>query len=334
MKWMRDPDMKKQMVLSFAVSILLAAAACIVSFPCALFVFVTGLILTLCWSSFTGRRYRRLECLAADTDRLLHGERNLNLEQYQEGELSILANEMQKLLSRLTEQSDTLQREKVYLSDSLADISHQLRTPLTSLHLLLTRMQNADDETERRRLVYEGRQLLERTSWLVDALLKISKIDAGTVVFGQERVDAEALTAKALEPLRIPMDLRDQTAELSIAPGTGFAGDFAWSTEALGNILKNCMEHTGTGGTIRICAEENQLYTEFVVEDNGSGIDPEDLPRLFERFYKGKNSPDSSVGIGLALSRMIIRAQNGTVKAENRLEGGARFTVRFYKGVV
>lgn len=114
----------------------------------------------------------------------------------------------------------------------------------------------------------------------------------------------------------------------------GFTGDAAWTVEALGNILKNCMEHTGQGGTLWIRASENYLYTEFQIEDNGSGIDPEDLPHLFERFYKGKNASDSSVGIGLALSRMIVCAQNGTLKAENRAEGGARFTMRFYKGVV
>ena len=288
----------------------------------------------LLWLIFTKMRYSHLKNLAADADRMLHGERNLNFTSYQEGELAILANEVEKLLWRLTEQSDNLLKEKRYLSDSLADISHQLRTPLTSLHLLLTRLQEAEDEREKRRLAYEGAQLLGRVDWLVNALLKISKIDAGTAVFAKERVDAEALVEKALKPLSIPMELREQAVVREMEDRAGFTGDAAWTVEALGNILKNCMEHTGQGGTLWIRASENYLYTEFQIEDNGSGIDPEDLPHLFERFYKGKNASDSSVGIGLALSRMIVCAQNGTLKAENRAEGGARFTMRFYKGVV
>lgn len=170
--------------------------------------------------------------------------------------------------------------------------------------------------------------------WLVNALLKISKIDAGTAVFVKERVDASELVEKAIGPLGIPMELREQTVVKEIEDQAGFLGDAAWSTEALGNVLKNCMEHTGQGGTLWIRVGENHLYTEFVIEDNGPGIDSEDLPHLFERFYKGKGAADSNVGIGLALARMIVCAQNGTLKAENRAEGGARFTMRFYKGVV
>ena len=236
-----------------------------------------GLCITSLWLWLTGRRYQRLEQLSADLDRLLHGSREMNLEQYREGELSILINQVQKLLLRLTEQSEVLKKEKVYLSDSLADISHQLRTPLTSLHLILSRLQKETEGTERRRLSYEGIQLLERLDWLVNALLKISRIDAGTAVFSRDWVSAQELAGKALSPLSIPMELREQQVICDIQKDAGFTGDFAWSAEALGNILKNCMEHTGPGGTIRLKAEENRLYTEFVVEDNGTGIDPEDL---------------------------------------------------------
>ena len=132
----------------------------------------------------------------------------------------------------------------------------------------------------------------------------------------------------------ISMDLHNVLLETEIEDGMTIQGDFSWLSEAVRNILKNCMEHTGQGGTLWIRAGENHLYTEFVIEDNGPGIDSEDLPRLFERFYKGKDAADSNVGIGLALARIIVCAQNGTLKAENRAEGGARFTMRFYKGVV
>lgn len=334
MKFLRNAEVRRQMSVSVLLTALLAAGGLWGSPACALYFAAGGLLLTCTWVIFTWKRYRRLEKMASDADRILHGERDLDLEQYREGELSILANELQKMLLRLTEQSDRLQREKGYLRDSLADISHQLKTPLTSLNLLFSRLSKEEDVTARHRMAYEGIHLLERVAWLVDALLKISKIDAGTAVFARERVGSRELLEQALEPLRIPMELRAQTVVRRIEGEPGFLGDLAWSAEALGNILKNCMEHTPQDGKIWIGALENRLFTEFVIEDNGKGISPEDLPHLFERFYRGADSPDSSVGIGLALARMIIREQNGTVKAENRKEGGARFVVRFYKGVI
>ncbi|NBK91036.1 sensor histidine kinase [bacterium 1XD21-13] len=337
MNFLRNYEIKHQIAASLLL-LIFAGGIGLFLFPGspagAAYGFLCGLAMSLICIFFTKKRYDHLKGLAADADRMLHGDRSLNFTNYQEGELAILANEVEKLLLRLTEQSDTLLKDKRYLSDSLADISHQLRTPLTSLHLLLTRLQKAVDEGEKRRLAYEGAQLLGRVDWLVDALLKISRIDAGTAVFARERVDAEALVEKALEPLGIPMELREQKIVREIEAQAGFTGDAAWTVEALGNILKNCMEHTGQGGTLWIRVSENHLFTEFQIEDNGSGIDSEDLPHLFERFYKGKDASDSSVGIGLALSRMIVCAQNGTLKAENRPEGGARFVMRFYKGIV
>ena len=242
MRYLRNPELKRQLLFSLAFW---AAAVCLAllflpgGVVCAVFLGAAGLVQLLFWTAFTVRRYRRLEELAAEADRLLHGERFLDLRQYEEGELAILANELEKLISRLQEQSQRLQKEKVYLSDSLADISHQLRTPLTSLNLLLARLPGETDEENRRRLVYEAGQLLERTSWLVEALLKIARIDAGTAVFAQNRVDASGLVQAALEPFGIPMEIRGQEAELKLQEGAVFSGDADWSADALGNNVKN-----------------------------------------------------------------------------------------------
>ena len=130
----------------------------------------------------------------------------------------------------------------------------------------------------------------------------------------------------------MPMELRD-IAFYTESQGY-FYGDMEWTCEALGNVLKNCMEHTPAGGEIRITAQENPLYTQIVVGDNGPGIAPEDLPHIFQRFYRGKNASGSGFGVGLALARTIVISQNGTIKAENNSRGGARFTIRFYKGAV
>ena len=173
-------------------------------------------------------------------------------------------------------------------------------------------------------------QLLSRIDWLVESLLKMSKMDAGTIRLQQTSVNVETLIRQAAEPLMIPMELREQTLTLQGDSQAQFTGDFSWSQEAVLNILKNCMEHTPSGGCIQAAFSENAIFTEIIIEDNGEGFAPEDLPHLFERFYKGKNASLQSVGIGLALSRMIILQQNGTLKAENRPEGGARFVIKLY----
>ncbi|MCM1467517.1 MAG: HAMP domain-containing histidine kinase, partial [Alistipes sp.] len=234
---------------------------------------------------------------------------------------------------RLREQQQNLWKDKEYLAESLADISHQIRTPLTSIDLLASMLCEENvSEKRRQELSRELRELLFRIEWLVTSLLKISKLDAGCVSLKKESVPLGELIEKATESLLVPMELRGQ--ELTVNVQGTFSGDVLWTCEALSNIVKNCMEHTQDGGRIKITASENVLYTEIVISDNGSGIAPEDLPHIFERFYKGKNSGDKSFGIGLFLARSIITAQNGTVRAENKANGGARFTLRFYKGTI
>ncbi|MCM1558685.1 MAG: HAMP domain-containing histidine kinase [Butyrivibrio sp.] len=278
-------------------------------------------------------RYRRISQLAGDIDRLLHGDSRVALEKYAEGELNILQSEVYKMTVRLREQQQSLQDDKIYLADSLADISHQIRTPLTSVNLLVSFLSKQDITEERRQeLSHELYELLDRIDWLITALLKISRLDAGTAGFKQEHIPVEELIRKGTAPLLVPLELRNQTLKIS-AEGM-FSGDVSWTCEAIANIVKNCMEHTPEGGIIEIQAAENALYTEIIVSDNGNGIQKEDLPHIFERFYKGKDSGDRSFGIGLALARKIITAQNGTVKAGNRIPAGARFTVRFYRGTV
>lgn len=281
----------------------------------------------------TYRRYRRIAGLAADIDRILHGDCQVSLEKYAEGELAILQSEVYKMTVRLREQQQSLQKDKIYLADSLADISHQIRTPLTSINLLVSLLSEPDISGERRQqLSHELYELLSRIEWLITALLKMSRLDAGTAKFKTESLPLEELIRRGTAPLLVPLDLRDQTLRIS-AEGS-FYGDVSWTCEAVTNIVKNCMEHTPEGGTIEVRASENVLYSELIISDNGRGIAAEDLPHIFERFYKGRDSGEKSFGIGLALARRIITAQNGTVKAENQMSGGAKFTIRFYRGTV
>ena len=301
---------------------------------------VSGILVLGCGSLATAiyvwvesYRYRKLQSLSEAVDALLHQGKGLSVREYEEGELSILANQVQKMTLRLTEAAEMIRRDKEYLADSLADISHQLRTPLTAMNLTVTMLRSPElADARRMELTGELRGLLSRTDWLVETLLKLSKLDAGTVKLGKESVLVRDLIDRATSPIAIPMDIRSQRLVVCCEQ-EHFAGDLVWSAEALGNILKNCMEHTPEGGTITVTADETALYTQITVEDTGSGFDEKDVPHLFERFYKGANASEGSYGIGLALARTVIAAQNGTVQAMNG-ERGAKFVIKFYKQVV
>lgn len=278
-------------------------------------------------------RYKKISNLSEDINKLLHGDNTISFDDYTEGELSVLKSEIHKMTVRLREQQQRLLDDKVYLADSIADISHQIRTPLTSINLLVQFLSKPDlSEDKKRQHILELRRMLSRIDSLITALLKISKLDAKTVQFNPQKLSLKELIDKSCEPLLVPFELRGQ--ELAISAQGDFFGDLAWTSEAVGNIVKNCMEHTPEGGKVEVIASENPIYSEIVIKDNGTGIDKDDLPHIFERFYKGKNSGDNSFGVGLALARMIITGQGGTIKAENRKDKGAKFTIRFYKGTV
>lgn len=280
---------------------------------------------------FSLKRYKDLAQLADQLDEILHGNRRRLLREEQEGELSILKNEISKMVIRLQEQAENLQKEKVFLADSIADISHQIRTPLTSITLVVSLLSETNITEERRcQLLRELKQLLKRIDWLINTLLKISKLDAGTIPLKKEEIEMTRLLQKAKEPLEISMELRGIQWNAVVEEKMVFQGDFAWTLEAVENILKNCMEHTPEGGKIVVHALENKIYTELTIEDDGEGVDKEDLPHIFERFYKGKNAGKDSIGIGLALAKTIMLSQSGTICAERRGEGGTRFILRFY----
>ena len=279
-------------------------------------------------------RYRKqLKNLNHDLDRLLRQGTPLPIDRYEEGDLSVLAGQMEKIPLRLTEAAESVRKEKENLADSLADISHQLRTPLTAMNLAAAMLRKPGlPEEKRRELTEELRRQLRRTDWLVETLLKLSKLDAGTIELSREEVSVRELVQKAAEPLAVSMDIKNQNLIVDCG-NAKFSGDLSWTAEALGNILKNAMEHTPEGGSITVTAEETPLFTKITAEDTGPGFDPQDLPHLFDRFYQGSSASSSNYGIGLSLARAIITKQNGTVQAENS-EKGAKFTIKFYKQVI
>lgn len=332
MKLLKNKEIRN-IVIIFLLCGIAASLACLAfdwraSLVCA----ALALLLTAILLIDAARRYRCMRQLSDAIDELLAGAENIDLTRYNEGELSILENEITKLTVRLREQASELKNDKIMLADSIADVSHQIRTPLTALNLIGAALRDAgDDRTRRSELLLDLRSQLSRIDWLVSALLKLARFDANAVSMKPETLPLAELISRSLDPIAIQMELKNQNTVKEISGSV--TCDPSWTAEALTNIMKNCSEHMGEG-TLFVTALENPLYSEIVIRDTGSGIDPRDLPHLFERFYKGKNSSESSVGIGLALCRTIVARQNGTVKAENAHEGGARFTIRFYKGAV
>lgn len=330
-----DPDIRRGLIIYAAVGSAAAAAGYAYSKPVGTAVLVLAVVFTAIYLMLTARRYRSIAALSRSIDRILHGQEDILFSDSHEGELAILTSEITKMTVRLREQSDALAADKIRLTNAIADISHQFRTPLTAMNLTVSLLSEDGLSDERRlRLARELSKSLRRIDWLIDALLKISKIDAGTVEFRAEPVNVSALLRRAAEPLAIPMELRGQELAVHTDGSEIFTGDMQWSTEAIGNILKNCVEHTPEGGKIEVFASETALYTEIKISDSGAGFAQEDIPHLFERFYRGKNADADSVGIGLALARTVIAAQNGTVSAANGKRGGAEFSVRFYKNVI
>ncbi len=330
----RNRELKIEIIIDAAATGILAAAGFFVHPLCGILVLALGCGLTALHLIHGRRRYAAIDALSKSIDRVLHEQDAILIAESDEGELAVLSSEIRKMTVRLKEQSDRLSEDKRLLSDAIADLFHQMRTPLTSMNLLVSMLAKEDlPEEKRLRYLHELKTQLERIRWIAETLLKFSKLDADSVRFAPETIPVSELIDAAVEPLRVPMELKGLT--LSIEPhGAALLADRAWTTEAVANILKNAMEHTPAGGSITVEAEETALFSRITVRDTGTGFEPDELGHVFERFYRGRSASNDSIGIGLALSRQIIAEQGGTVTAKNADGGGAVFEIRFYKSVV
>jgi signal transduction histidine kinase len=297
-------------------------------------ILILSVLLILTAVLFTRSRYRDISQLSGYLRKIYSGDYSLDLRDNQEGELSILKNEIYKVTLILSSQAQLLENEKKALADAISDISHQLKTPLTSMSVMAELLQSEKLEAEKRREFSRNLEAqISRMEWLLSSLLKLAKMDAGTIRFKQEEVSVKKLVEKATKPLLIPMELKEQTLVEEGEAEASFLGDADWTCEALINIMKNCIEHTQTGGTITIHYSQNPIYTEIIISDNGSGIDKKDLPFLFQRFYKGKNASPDSVGIGLAMAQSIIDGQNGNISVTSKKGDGTSFSIKFYQQI-
>ncbi|WP_138417242.1 sensor histidine kinase [Aquibacillus sediminis] len=322
-------------ILSLITTIGFVGAVVFFSWPVAFFVLGIAFLLMICALIFTKWRYRELEKLSGYLRQISSGDYTLDVRDNSEGELSILKSDIYKVTLTLAEHGVGLKEEKAKLTNAISDISHQLKTPLTSMRVMADLLRDKKLENEKRSEFTRNIQLqLKRMEWLVSSLLKLSKIDAGTIAFKKETIHVVDLIRRAIEPLAVPIDIKMQQLYIEGDEHAVFLGDFNWSVEALINILKNCVEHTNEGGNIRVTYSENALYTEISIRDTGNGIPKEDLPYIFKRFYKGRNASDDSVGIGLAMAYSIITSQDGDIKVTSEPGKGTLFQIKFFKQVI
>lgn len=318
----------------FCFVITFVAAILTVIFPTygVVFVCLLGASITLYAIAFTKVRYRKINELADYLYQIYMGDFTLDVRDYKEGELSILKSEIYKLTLRMVEQNELLLKDKTYLADALSDITHQLKTPLTSISMMADLIA-ADHIEDMRRLEFTKHihTQVERMRLLVTTLLKMSKLDAKAVELKQEPIVLSELIERSMEPFRIIEELKDIKVHIDGDKEASCMGDFPWLQEAISNVLKNCFEHTKVKGRIEIQYSQNAIYSQITITDDGEGIDEGDLPHVFERFYKGKNANPDSVGIGLALAKQIITGHNGSIHIISEKGNGSRFIIKLYK---
>lgn len=249
----------------------------------------------------------------------------------QDGQIGLLKTELIKMTNILKEKAELLNNEKIFLNEAISDISHQLRTPMTSLVILNDLMYEDLPKDTKIEFLDKIKSQLNRMEWLVKSMLKLSKVEAKVIDFEKKEVKVKELINKSLSPSLIPMEIKNITLNMREDNNATYIGDINWSSEALVNIIKNCVEHTPENGILEINYEQNPLYCEIIIKDNGEGIDKKDLPHIFKRFYKGKNSKDDSVGIGLAMAKSIIESQNGDIYVKSEKNKGSEFHIVFHK---
>ena len=247
--------------------------------------------------AFTKARYESIERISDQIDLVLHNADHLYIGESNEGELSILQSEITKMTLRIREQNEALKKEKKHLADSLADIAHQLRTPLTSVNLILSLLEKNPDENDRKALMRETEELFVQVDWLLTSLLKLSRLDAGIVVFKSEQIDMSTLINAALHPFSISMELHDIALQVDVSKGIIIQGDPGWLSEAIQNILKNCMESAGDNGKVEILCEDNPLFTEVTIHDSGAALKKKIYPACLTDSIVGKTQDRQDMGL-------------------------------------
>lgn len=266
-------------------------------------------------------------------EQINQGNYSLDIADNTEDELSILKNEVYKTTIMLKEVAENARNQELSLKNSLEDISHQLKTPLTSIMIMLDNMIDHPemDEQTREEFIKDCKKEITNIHFLVQVLLKLSKFDANTIQFHYEDVTIKELIEEAVNKVSVLCDLKNIQIHIEGDMEDIISCDYRWQVEAITNLLKNAVEYSNKEGKIDVICNQNKLYTQIEIKDYGKGIDSAELPHIFERFYKGSNSSKDSVGIGLALAKTIIEKNSGSIFVESELGKGTIFIIRYFK---
>lgn len=258
---------------------------------------------------------------------------SLKIEDNKDGELSRLRNELYKTTVILREAAENSEEEKEKSSIAIADISHQLKTPLTSIRIMLDNISDNPDMPQeiREDFIQDISKQVEHMSSLVISLLKTAKFDAGTIKMENEEIDAKKLIDSVINNLAILIEIKEIEVITKIDEKAIFIADYKWQQEALTNILKNAIEHSQPKSNIYIIVENTSIFLKIKIKDEGQGIEQKDLKHIFERFYKAKNCNEDSIGIGLSLAKTIIEQNNGYIKATSEVGKGTLFEIKYIK---
>ena len=256
----------------------------------------------------------------------------LKIDENSEEELSILKNELYKVTVMLRENASNTLKDKINLKRALEDISHQLKTPLTSILIILDNLiDNPEmDYQTRVEFLHDLKRETTRIQSLIQSILKLSKFDSNTVQFIKQDIYLKQIIDEAIKNTGSLADLKNIKINVEGNKKIKLNCDLLWQIEAITNILKNCIEHSKENTQIDIKYNNNSVYSYITITDYGEGISKEDLPHIFERFYRGKNSSNESIGIGLSLSKTIIESNNGIVSVESNSDK-TTFIIKYFK---
>ena len=279
------------------------------------------------------RRDKKINQITQYINEIKNRKYELDINENSEDELSNLKNELYKITVMLKEESEISKKDKENLKMSVEDISHQLKTPLTSITIMLDNLKDNPnmDENTKQKFIFEISKQIDWINWLVISMLKLSKLDANVVQFYEEKINLKKFIDEIVKNLEIPIEIKNQQIVIEGDESASFIGDYKWQQEAVTNIIKNCIEHNKDNGKVYIRYEENTLFTKITIKDEGEGISKEDLKHIFERFYKGQNSSENSVGIGLALAKNIIEKNKGMISCKSELDKGTEFVIKYMK---
>lgn len=280
---------------------------------------------------FVKKLYNKINNISKYTHNILNNNYSMDIREYSEGDISNLKNDLYKMTIKLKEQSENLTNDKKFLETTLSDISHQLKTPLTSLFVINDILYDNVSNSVKHEFLNQNKEQLKRIEWLIKSLLIMSRLDSGTTILTIKKTNIKEVLKVSIEPLKIISEIKNIELLINCNEKIYANIDFNWTVEALGNIIKNAIEHTNKGSVI-IDASENPLYTEITVKDTGLGISKKDLPHIFERFYKGINNKES-IGIGLNMAKTIIEKENGDITVTSD-SNGTLFRIKFYNHII